>query len=302
MSAKAQAAAATATHTPRTSIPGLFGEWIRQGAEGVIATQKILLDLVAQQNALALTIMRERLGAFAPGSPQPLFELAGKGIENFMEAQKVLLDLAARQNAIVAEGLKPVFGGVGMAGMADVFSRSVDNFIKTQKQFLELAELQTEGAVKDLREGRTFDRTRLSTLARDGMTTFFESQKKFLDILEDQLAAKPEAPAGEPVRRTDLFEMAKEGVDAFVEAQKRLLDLASNQIQTNVDYTRTAFTAPRNGGTTTSLEEMMRKSVDSFVAAQKALVELASKPRAASEPEPVPETNTNGKPDLVGVH
>ena len=40
---------------PRNSIPGLFGEWIRQGAERYIATQKILLDLAAQQNALALT-------------------------------------------------------------------------------------------------------------------------------------------------------------------------------------------------------------------------------------------------------
>jgi len=299
--AQSQAAAATATNTPRTSIPGLFGEWIRQGAEGVIATQKILLDLAAQQNALALTVLRERLGAFAPGSPKPLYDLAGKGIENFMEAQEVLLDLAARQNAIVAEGLKPALAGVRMAGVADVFSRSVDNFITMQKQFLKLAETQTEGAVQDLREGKTFDRTRLSTVARDGMKTFFESQKRFLDILEDQLATKPEAPPAEPLKAPDLFEMAKEGVDAFVEAQKRLLDLASDQIQTNVEFTREALTAARPELATTSLEGMMRKSIDSFVAAQKALVELASKPRRGAEPEPVAET-VNGQADTVGVH
>ena len=89
--------------TARTSIPGLFGEWIRQGAEGFIATQKIMLDLVAQQNALALSVMKERMGATVPGPSGTLLDLAGKGIQNFMQAQRILLDFAARQNAIVSE-------------------------------------------------------------------------------------------------------------------------------------------------------------------------------------------------------
>src|SRR5690242_3330472 len=60
-------ASSTATATASySSIPNLIGEWIRQGTEGFIATQKILLDLAAQQNALALTILRERLGMSLP--------------------------------------------------------------------------------------------------------------------------------------------------------------------------------------------------------------------------------------------
>jgi hypothetical protein len=82
------AAEATPTAPPRSSVPGLFGEWIRQGAEGFIATRKILLDLAARQNALALTMIRERLGVFSLAPSQTLVELAGKGIGNSSKPRK----------------------------------------------------------------------------------------------------------------------------------------------------------------------------------------------------------------------
>ena len=290
MTANAQ----TAPHAPRTSIPDLLGEWIRQGAEGVIATQKILLDLAAQQNALALTVIRERLGVLSPSPSKALIDLAGKGVENFMEAQKVLLDLAARQNAIVAEGLKPSLRGTPIAGIAEVVSKSVDQFIDAQKHFLHVAGEQTEAVIDDYREGRNFDTSRLSTLAREGMKTFIDNQKKFLDIVEEQVTRKPGKKESPAAKSPDLFALAKDGVDAFVEAQKRLLDLASSQINVNVEFTREMFNTP-GGKTTTSVETLMRKSVDSFVAAQKALAELASKPRKAATPD------ANHEPVTVGA-
>ena len=290
MAANAQ----TAPRAPRTSIPDLLGEWIRQGAEGVIATQKILLDLAAQQNALALTVIRERLGVLSPSPSKALIDLAGKGVENFMEAQKVLLDLAARQNAIVAEGLKPSLRGTPIAGIAEVVTRSVDQFIGAQKHFLETAGEQTDAAIRDYREGKNFDTSRLSSLAREGKKTFIESQKKFLDIVEEQVTRKPRKAEPADAGRPDVFALAKDGVDAFVEAQKRLLDLASSQIDVNVEFTREVFSTPR-GKATTSMEALMRKSVDSFVAAQKALAELASKPRKAATPD------ANHEPAPVGA-
>jgi hypothetical protein len=266
---------------PRSSVPGLFGEWIRQGAEGFIATQKILLDLAAQQNALALTMIRERLGGFSPAPSKTLVELAGKGIGNFLEAQKVLLDLAERQNQIVAGGLKPGFVGTPIESFAEVVRQSIDNFIGAQKRFLEAAEKHTEQAVKEFGEGKRLDGSHIAELARQGMQDFVESQKKFLDIVEQQMLVKKEKKAkpGETKKSVDLFEMAREGVDSFVEAQKQLLDLASGQIDVNVRFAREALTVRREQRPATSLSELMRKSVDSFAAAQKALAELASKPR-----------------------
>jgi hypothetical protein len=276
------------TRAPGSSIPGLLGEWVRQGAEGFIATQKILLDLVAQQNALALTIIRERIGALAPSPSGKIVELAGRGVENFMEAQKALLDLAGRQNAIIADGFKPVMKGTVFEPLAEVAQQGLENFIAAQKTFLQMAEAQTKGAVEDYRQGKGLAASRLAELARDGMRTFVDSQKRFLDIVEEQIVEKKEpAPAGEEPapRRIDIFEMAKQSIDALVEAQKRLLDVASDQIEVNVRFTREAFRADGEERPVTSLTEVMRKSIDSFVAAQKAMVDLASKPRKPAAEE-----------------
>lgn len=263
---------------PRTSVPGLFGEWIRQGAEGFIATQKILLDLAAQQNALALTIFRDRLGMFNLTPSNKLVELAAKGLENFMEANKVLLDLAARQNAIVAEGLKPGLAGTPVEGMAEIVRQGVDNLIAAQKRFIDLAEAETKSAVAEYKRDHKVSPAHLTELARDGMKNFLDSQKKFIDIVEHQMSGKKE-PA-KPGKPADLYELAKAGIDTFVDAQKHLLDLASNQIDVNVKFVREAITGGMGAKQEpTSLTELMRKSTDSFVAAQKALVELASKPR-----------------------
>lgn len=266
----------------RNSIPGLFGEWIRQGAEGFIATQKILLDLVAQQNALALTMVRERLGAFTPTPSGKLVELAGRGFENFMEAQRVLLEFAAQQNQIIAHALRPGIPGETLKNVADVARFGIDNFIGAQKRFIDLAEEQTRGAIADYKEGKKMDGGRLGGLARDAMKNFIDSQKKFLDIVEERMLSKHEPAKDE---QADLFGAAKQGVDSFVEAQKRLLDLASNQVDVNVTFVKELF-AGGEKPKTTSISDILRKSTDSFVAAQKALVELASKPRRTEPAEP----------------
>lgn len=291
MAAKAKPAPEHHTQARVGSLPAMIAEWVRQGAEGFIATQKIMLDLAAQQNALALTIVRERLGSLRGVPVKTLMEFAGKGVENFMELQKILLDLAARQNAIVADGTKPGWAGTRIEPMAEVVRQSIDNLIDAQKHFLHLAEKHTEAAIRDVEDGKMPSSTHLEKLARDGMKNFLESQKKFLDIVEQEAVIKK--PASEPVEgRICMADMAKETVDSLIEAQKRLLDLASSQIDVNVKFAKDVFSPKTDEHPTTAISEVMRKSVDSFAAAQKALMELASKPRrlegeAAQEHEAV---------------
>jgi hypothetical protein len=52
-----------AAHAPASRLP--LANWVRQGMETFVASQKILLDLAAQQNSLAIGFVRERL-AFSP--------------------------------------------------------------------------------------------------------------------------------------------------------------------------------------------------------------------------------------------
>jgi len=273
-------ASSTATATASySSIPNLVGEWIRQGTEGFIATQKILLDLAAQQNALALTILKERLGVTMPNATGAVIDLVGKSIHNFMEAQRVLLDIAARENHIVVDGLKPAVAGTTVENLAEVVRRGIDNFIAAQKLFLDHFDEQTEGVISDYKIGKGFDKDRLRELAREGVKTFLESQKRFINIIEDEMLGSKLRTETTDAKSVDLFKMAQHSVDALVEAEKRLLDLAGNQVDVDVKFVRELAASRPEPRPSTSLPDLMKKSVDSFVAAQKALVDLASKPR-----------------------
>jgi hypothetical protein len=285
MGSNAQSVSEAPVKSSCGSWADMVGEWIRQGTEGFIATQKILLDLAAQQNALALTILRERLGLLSPAPVGAIVDMAGKGVKNFLEAQQVVLDIVIKQNEILSEGLKPAITGSAVEGLAEVVHQGFDNFVTAQKQFLEFFQAETEGAVKDFTDGKRFDTARLSDLAREGMRNFLQSQQRFLAIVEEQITKKEEtAPVPDDQRkRVDLFDMAKQSIDAFVKAQERLLDLASDQIDVNVKMTRQLFSMDVQAQPTTKLPDLVKKSVDSFVAAQKALVDLASKPRKHAE-------------------
>jgi hypothetical protein len=261
------------------SIAGLLGDLIRQGTEGFVATQKILLDLVAQQNALVLTMVRERM-SFSLPEAKKLADFAEQGVKALTDVERQVLDLAAHENSIVAAGLKPGVVNTPLRGVAEVIHQGLDNFIKAQKEMLKIIESQAEGAINDLGEGKGFDTRRLGELARDGTRSFLESQKKFLDILEEQLTVKRVTRKKDSGQRVDPFEMAKQSVDALIDTQERLLDIASDQVKASVKFAHDIFTL---NGHPTKVSDMVKKSVDSFVAAQKALMELASKPRKTVE-------------------
>jgi len=118
----------------------LLATWARQGAESFAATQKILLDLAAQQNSLALGFVRERMSSLPIGPVSGLVEFAAQGAANFIAAQQILLDLAVQQNAIVHQGVKDGLGLTGQAAaMADAVHGGVDAFVAMQKRFLDMA-------------------------------------------------------------------------------------------------------------------------------------------------------------------
>jgi hypothetical protein len=282
------AASATASQFNYRSIAGMFGDWIRQGTEGFVATEKILLDLAAQQNALALTILRERVG-LPSFSAKKLADFAGQGIRNLMEAQRQVLNMVARQNGILAEGLKPILPGAPVRSLANVIHGGLDDLITAQTRLLDIVQLQAEGATVDFGEGRSFNAGRLADLAREAALNYLESQKRFLDIVEKEIVKKDPAEAEASGESMDFFEMAKKSTDSYIETLQKLLDLASSQVQANVKFAQEIFA---DGAPMTSMTDVVKKSADSFVAAQKALLELASKPRKPQGPDETKQAAT----------
>src|SRR5579871_2750531 len=168
------------------AVASTLASWARQGMESFVATQKILLDLTAQQNSLALGFVRERIN-FSPLRPLTgLVELTGQSIANFVAAQKILLDLAASENALVQTGVKEGLGLSGVpAALTDAMRDGVNAFVAMQKKFLDMVDVQSRAAVDAIKEGKPFEGKDLADVAREGVENFVHTQKKFLDLVTE---------------------------------------------------------------------------------------------------------------------
>ena len=269
----------------RKAARSLLATWARQGAEGFIATQRILLDLATQQSSLALGVVRERTSDMAFGPAGGIVEFAAQSIANFLAAQKILLDLVARENAVVHQGVK---GGLGMTGppaaLADVVHGGVDALVAMQRKFLNLAVEQGDAVMQSSMNGEPLAAAAsLAEKAQEGLKTFIETQQRFLDLVLEKVSqpARKGKKAAEPAPGRKLAELAKEGIDAFVAVEQQLLDLAFAQVAAAAAAAR-----PGLAGPSTPLGEIARRGVANLVNAQKALLDVAAKPFLPSPPHP----------------
>jgi len=263
--------------------------WARQGIESFVAAQKILLDLTAQQNALLIGMIRERLSepGFQPGVA--LAKMADKGVENFTTAGKILLDFAAGETGLMVDGVKKGLRLPGpIAGVAEVFRHRVDTLIGLHKRLLDAAAEQTHAVTEAYRDGKGFKAVEgVVELTRRGIEDFVETEKEFLDLATEEVgtALKGGKETREPaVDRTKMVsKLAREGVEKYIEAQKKLLELAIHQFETMGEVVERP--EPRKKAHT-SFAELTEKSVHNLVNAQKSLMDLAIKPiRKAAPPE-----------------
>jgi hypothetical protein len=73
-------------HPGETTPVPLFTEWIEQGTQSFFATQRILLDMVMRQNAMAMNTIREGLAVARPVAA--LGEIAGEGTNTLLRRKK----------------------------------------------------------------------------------------------------------------------------------------------------------------------------------------------------------------------
>src|ERR1017187_2781466 len=230
-----------------SSISMLAG-WLRQGTESFFTSQRILMDLVARQNAHNLSAFQERLGEARKIASTAVPAMAGEGISNFIAAQRVLLNLAQRENEIFTTVVKERVGGPPpVAAVTDLFSRGVDTVIGMQQHLLTLAARQTDEWIDATKSGTPFDGIQLTALARESMETFVRSQKKFLDVLAEETAhatgKETNGKAHAPAHKTELTELARQSAEAYIDAQKKLLDVAAQQMKVNAKTAKEAIGA-----------------------------------------------------------
>ena len=292
--------------SPRASPPSnpLMG-WARQGIESLVAAQKIVLDLAAQENALVFGMVRDQFGAplFRPGPM--LAGLADKGVKNFTTAGKILLDFAAGETALVVDGVKEGLRlPVPVGAAAEILRHRMETLVGMQKRLLDVAAEETHAMAESYQEGEgLMAGAKVAELARRGIEAFVESEKKFLDLAahEVTVATNGGKPNGKPRERMEvLTKMAREGAEKYVDAQKKLLDLAIEQLEA-VSEAKDGRKAAARKPVQRSWGELTEKSVKNLVAAEKSLLDLAIKPKRGMAREEIRKAGSRARGTRVHV-
>jgi hypothetical protein len=269
--------------------------WAREGIESFVAAQKILLDFTAQQNALVMGMVRERLSEPRLRPDLAIAKIADKGVENITAAGKIVLDFAAGEAALVADGVKEGLRLPAAArAVTDVVRHRVDAFIDLQKRLLDAAAKQTHAVAESYRQGKGWMvGASMAELARRAIEDFVETEKKFLNLVAQEVtAATKGGKNGHPPSRDRfkvLTQLARESVEKYVDAQKKLLDLAIEQMESTGKAAGERLDVVRKEARA-SWGELTEKSARNFATAQKSLMDLAAKPRKPSATEETRKT------------
>jgi len=265
----------------------------RQGVDSLAAVLKIVSDLTAQEVALVVGMLRERLN-FPPFVSTA--EAADRMVTGVTGVGKVLLDLVAGETAIVVDGMKEALRlHPSVAAMADLVPRGVGTVIDMHKRVLDSLAEQTRDMIEAYTERKpSIAIENLATRTRETFEDFIETQKTFLDQVTEQVTIATEAPKESKAARRDrskvLIELARDSVTKFIDAQKQALDLAIEQAEANGGHAHAKAVAH------TSMAELTRKSVENFTAAQKSLLDLALKPVTADSEAPKPAARRKPRP------
>jgi len=275
------------THVPESTFVSLLSGWVQQGIENFLATQRILVDLAVRQNTGVVNFMRERVADPEYCPVATVSEAVGEGVSNFIESQKLLLGLVKEEYEIVAHGVKQRVGGFTPAvAVTELVQKSLDAFVEMHQEFLKNASKQTHAWLAAVKAGKTYDPEGLVEMARDSFDTFVHTQKKFLNLIQEETAKATAGNGAKHVKNTELTELAQQAADSFIEAQKKLMDLAGKQV--NVSLRATGRVMDMVGPVGNPLPEITRAGVKTFVDTEKALIDSVTKRRV--------ETKAGGKP------
>jgi len=274
------------TQVPESTFVSLLSGWVQQGIENFLAMQRILVDLAVRQNSGVVNFVRERVADPEYCPMATVGEALGEGVSNFIEGQKLLLSLVKQESEIVAHGVKErVAGFTPAVAVTDVMQGGLDAFVQMHQDFLKNASKQMHAWLAAVKAGKTYDSEGLIELARDSFDTFVHTQKKFLDLIQEETTKATATNGTKHARKTQLVELAQQAADAFVEAQKKMMDLAGKQVTVGLKATGRVLemVAPERN----PLPEMTRAGVKTFVDTEKALIDTVTRRRA--------ETKVGGK-------
>lgn len=274
------AAAATA----EARIASMPGRWARQGFESLAAAVKIVSDLTAQELALGIGMIRERVSTRPGGT---IVAMGGRAINAVIDAEKIVLDLAAEETTLAVEAVKEGFRlRPSIAAMADLIPKSVETFVGMGKSFLTDTAERTQEVTEAYTGGKPLMiADKVASFTKQRIECFVDAQKQMLDHVAEQVTLATEGgtePEKPPRERIQVFiSSTREGVDKFIDAERKIVHLALSNVE--------AKPRERKASPRTSFAELTQKSVQNITTAEKSLLDLAIKPIRGNHPATAPE-------------
>jgi hypothetical protein len=250
---------------------------VRLGIDVFVTTQKAMLDIAAQQNAIFFDAIQGGFGASAPA----VADLAGKSTKAFLASQSSMLDLAVQQNTMTLDFMKTTLGGPTRPYLNDLaafLEQGTRTFVDAHKRLLEFAGQQADAMMTATREanGNTPANplAQMAELSRQAVDAFIGAQKKFLEMMAQQAAATGDRlkAAAQPssVPANDILSTARQSFQSYIDLQRQFTEAATRQMS---DWTRAWQTGAVYQPPVT-LPDLARQGVEAFINVQRAILDL----------------------------
>ncbi len=214
-----------AEHRQDHSPLAILTELAVEGTSTFIEAQRILLNLIQQENELLMDGVKERIGISAPMIA--ITDLARRSIDNLIDMQHGMLTTTSKQTL---HWLESVQAGKGYESkhVIELAREAMENFLHAHQKFLDVLTQETMKATSGKTQHAPVQKKELSKLAREAAALFIDAQKKVLDVIGQQMSVNMDAATRavetfSPARFAPVVQIPAKAVKTFFDGEKSLL-------------------------------------------------------------------------------
>jgi hypothetical protein len=168
---------------PLDATANVYSEWVSKVVEYLVESQKRLVELAAEQNALIFKSIQEIDKFYRTAPNVDLANWSMGGLENLLENQRKWAESISMQSFPFMQGKKPEGEG------KDVFeswTNQVQGFMDSRKRWLDFLSEENTRFMNGMFEGLSMSATpqtsNITEWAKQAIDTYVESQRRWLDM------------------------------------------------------------------------------------------------------------------------
>lgn len=206
---------------PENSPTAILTELAVEGTASLTEAQRVLLNLVEQENDIVMGAIAERVEGYGPAAS--VANRLRRGIDTLVNMQQEFLTITSKHMQTRLKSNE----APNAECLVDATRDAMDNFVRSQKKLLDVI---VEGGAKP-KSGKAEEKKKaeISGIAREAASSFIDAQKNLLDLAGQQVnvnlqVAGKLAEMANLLRLNPLPTITGDSVKSFVDAEKAVLD------------------------------------------------------------------------------